>query len=135
MAIKEKKSDSQERELITRAQRGDRAAFKMIYDLYRDRVYNLIFYSMGDELSSEDVLQIVFIKIYRGLPSFRFEARLATWIYRITLNECLNQQQRRGGQYVPFESLFGSDEEFDSAAPPDLQHADKERREIIHQAM
>ena len=135
MPIKEKQSDSQERELIVRAQRGDRAAFKTIYDRYRDRIYNFIFYSMGDELSSEDVLQIVFIKIYRGLPNFRFEASLATWIYRITLNECLNQQQRRSAQYVPFEALFGSDEEFDTAALPDLQHADKERREIIHQAM
>jgi|SRR5215216_554875 len=135
MAIKEKQLDSQERELIMHAQRGDRAAFKAIYDRYRDRIYNLIFYSIGDELSSEDVLQIVFIKIYRGLPNFRFEASFATWIYRITLNECLNQQQRRGAQYVPFESLFGSAEEFDTSAPPDLQHADKERREIIHQAM
>ncbi|MFP5264774.1 MAG: RNA polymerase sigma factor [Blastocatellia bacterium] len=118
-----------------RAQRGDRCAFKALYESYRDRVYNIIFYSMGDELASEDILQIVFIKIYRGLPGFRFEASLATWIYRITLNECLNQQQRRGAQYVPFEAILGSDDEFDSAAPPDLEHADKERREIIRRAM
>jgi RNA polymerase sigma-70 factor, ECF subfamily len=135
MDIREKKSGSEEHDLIRRVQRGERAAFKSLYDRYRDRIYNLIFYSMGDELSSEDILQIVFIKVYRGLPGFRFEASLSTWIYRITLNECLNQQQRRGAQYVPFEALFGSDEEFDPAAPPDLQHADKERREIIHQAM
>src|SRR5215213_9364360 len=106
MKIWEKQSGSEEDELIRRAQRGDRVAFKALYDRFRDRVYNLIFYSMGDELSSEDVLQIVFIKIYRGLPGFRFEASLATWIYRITLNECLNQQSRRGAQYVPFEALF-----------------------------
>jgi RNA polymerase sigma-70 factor (ECF subfamily) len=135
MTIQGTQLDSRERELITKAQRGDRAAFKAIYDRYRDRVYNLIFYSMGEELASEDILQIVFIKIYRGLPGFRFEANLATWIYRITLNECLNQQQRRGAQYVPFEAILGSNDEFDSAAPPDLEHADKERREIIHRAM
>src|ERR1051325_215199 len=135
MAIKERQLDSQERELIISAQRGDRAAFKAIYDRYRDRIYNFIFYSMGDELSSEDVLQIVFLKIYRGLPAFRFEASLATWIYRITLNECLNQQQRRGTQYVPFEAILGSDDEFDNAVPPDAAHADRERREIIHGAM
>lgn len=135
MNIQESKSDLKERELIERAQRGDRAAFKALYDRYRDRVYNLIFYSMGDELASEDILQIVFIKIYRGLPGFRFEASLATWIYRITLNECLNQQQRRGAQYVPFDAILGSDHEFDPAALPDFEHADKERREIIHRAM
>jgi RNA polymerase sigma-70 factor, ECF subfamily len=135
MTIQAAQLDSQERELIMGAQRGDRAAFKALYDRYRDKVYNFIFYSVGDELSSEDILQIVFLKIYRGLPTFRFEASLATWIYRITLNECLNQQQRRGAQYVPFEAIFGSDEELDTAAPPDLQHAERERREIIHQAM
>jgi RNA polymerase sigma-70 factor (ECF subfamily) len=135
MTIHATQSDNAERELIMRAQRGDRAAFKALYESYRDRVYNIIFYSMGDELASEDILQIVFIKIYRGLPGFRFEASLATWIYRITLNECLNQQQRRGAQYVPFEAILGSDDEFDSAAPPDIEHADKERREIIQRAM
>jgi RNA polymerase sigma-70 factor (ECF subfamily) len=133
--IRETQLDFRERELITSAQGGDRAAFKALYDRYRDRVYNLIFYSMGEELASEDILQIVFLKIYRGLPTFRFEASLATWIYRITLNECLNQQQRRGAQYVPFEAILGSDDEFDNAVPPDLQHADRERREIIHRAM
>jgi RNA polymerase sigma-70 factor (ECF subfamily) len=135
MTIHATQSDNAERELIMRAQRGDRAAFKALYESYRDRVYNIIFYSMGDELASEDILQIVFIKIYRGLPGFRFEASLATWIYRITLNECLNQQQRRGAQYVPFEAILGSDDEFDSAAPPDIEHADKERREIIQRAL
>ncbi len=135
MNIQETQSHSPERELILSAQRGDRSAFKTLYDRYRDRVYNLVYYSMGDELASEDILQIIFIKIYRGLPAFRFEASLATWIYRITLNECLNQQQRRGAQYVPFEAILGSDDEFDTARTPDLQHADRERREIIHQAM
>ena len=135
MAVRETHYDPQERDIVVAAQRGDRAAFKTLYDRYRDRVYNLIFYALGDELWAEDVLQIVFVKIYKGLPGFRFKAALATWIYRIAINECLNQQQRRGAEYVPFESLLGSDNEFDTDASPDLQHADNERREIIHQAV
>jgi len=135
MAVRETHYDPQERDLVVAAQRGDRSAFKALYDRYRDRVYNLIFYALGDELRTEDVLQIVFIKIYKGLPSFRFEAAFATWIYRIVINECLNQQQRRGAEYVPFEALLGSDNEFDPDSQPDLQHADNERREIIHQAV
>ena len=74
------------------------------------------------------------MKIFRGLPAFRFEASLATWIYRIALNECLNQQRRRGIQQVPFETLLGSDEEPASAAA-DLQHAESERHEIVHRAV
>ena len=126
---------SDERETIAAAQRGDRAAFKSLYDRYRDRVYNLIYYSMGDELSAEDVLQIVFVKVYRGLPRFRFEASFATWIYRITINECLNQQRGCGALEIPFEALLGSGEEHNPGAAADLQHAESERREIIHRAV
>jgi RNA polymerase sigma-70 factor, ECF subfamily len=127
--------EQDERALMLAAQRGDRNAFKSIYERYRDRLNNLIFYSLGDSLWTEDVLQIVFIKIYKGLPGFRFEASPATWMYRIALNECLNQQQRRGAAHVPFEEILGSDDEYDRTTLPDLAHADRERREIIRQAV
>lgn len=135
MKVRESQSDFEERATIIAAQQGDRDAFKELYDRYRDRVYNVIFYSMGDELKAEDVLQIVFVKIFRGLPKFRFESRLATWIYRIALNECLNQQRAPGAQHIPFEALLGSDEELDAGAAADLQHAQEERRQIIHRAV
>jgi len=135
MDLRQSQRDSEERDTIVAAQQGDRAAFKTLYDRYRDRVYNLIFYSLGDELGAEDVLQIIFVKIYRGLPGFRFEASLATWIYRITLNECLNQQRGRSPQPIPFEALLGSDDEMDIGAAADLEHAEGERREIIHRAV
>ena len=125
-----------ERALVAAAQSGDRNAFKSLYERYRDRLNNLIYYSLGgDGLWAEDVLQIVFIKIYKGLPGFRFEASLATWMYRIALNECINQQQRRGAAHVPFEEILGSDDEYDRQPLPDLAHADRERREIIRQAV
>lgn len=117
------------------AQSGDRNAFKLLYERYRDRLNNLIYYSLGDSLWAEDVLQIVFIKIFKGLPGFRFEASVATWMYRIALNECINQQQRRGAAHVPFEEILGSDDEYDRQPLPDLAHADRERREIIRQAI
>ena len=135
MKVRESQPDFEERATIIAVQQGDRDAFKALYERYRDRVYNIIFYSIGDELRAEDVLQIVFVKIYRGLANFRFEASLATWIYRITFNECLNQQRRRGAQHIPFEALLGSDEELDTGAAADLQHAEGERREIVHRAV
>lgn len=135
MKVRESQPDFEERATVIAVQQGDRDAFKTLYKRYRDRVYNIIFYSMGDELRAEDVLQVVFVKIYRGLPNFRFEASLATWIYRITLNECLNQQRVRGAQHIPFEALLGSDDELDTGAAADLQHAEGERREIVHRAV
>lgn len=129
------KPEQDERALVLAAQQGDRGAFKALYDRYRDRLNSLIFYSLGDSVWTEDVLQIVFVKIYKGLPGFRFEAHPSTWMYRIAINECLNQQQRRGAVHVPFEEILGSDEEFDRSVLPDLAQADRERREIVRRAV
>src|SRR5689334_16933057 len=105
--IRESEKYADERDLVREARRRDRRAFKDLYDLYRDRVYTLAYYSLGDSLAAEDLLQTVFLKVHKGLSGFRFESSLSTWIYRITLNECLNQQRRRGAEYVPLESIFG----------------------------
>jgi RNA polymerase sigma-70 factor (ECF subfamily) len=127
--------EQDERALVLAAQRGDRHAFRALYERYRDRLNNLIFYTLGDAVWAEDVLQIVFIKIYKGLPGFRYQSSPATWMYRIALNECLNQQQRRGVAHVPFEEILGSGDELDRSTLPDLAHADRERSEIIGQAV
>ena len=120
MNVREKQPDSDERELVDAARREDRDAFKALYERYRDRIYNLAFYSLGEALWAEDVLQIVFMKIYRGLPGFRHEASLSTWIYRIAVNECQNQLQRRGARHVPLDAILGRDEEFDTGELPDI---------------
>src|SRR4030095_5346234 len=88
-----------EQELVAAVKQGDCAAFKVLYELYRDRVFNLICYSLNDSMLAEDVLQNVFIKIYRALPGLRFESSLGTWIYRITHNECQYQLKRRDQRY------------------------------------
>jgi len=135
MNVREMQPDSEERELVDAARREDRGAFKALYERYRDRIYNLAFYSLGEELWAEDVLQIVFLKIYRGLPAFRYEASLSTWIYRIAVNECQNQLQRRGAKHVPLDAILGSDEEFDTAQLPDTEQLERERRQILRDAV
>jgi len=135
MNVREKQPDFEERELVGAVGREDRGAFRALYERYRDRVYNLAFYSLGEELWAEDVLQIVFLKIYRGLPAFRYEASLSTWIYRIAVNECQNQLQRRGAKHVPLDAILGSDEEFDTAQLPDTEHLERERRQILRDAV
>ncbi|MFY9557405.1 MAG: RNA polymerase sigma factor [Blastocatellia bacterium] len=135
MDIRETQSDSDERKLVEAASRGDRTAFKCLYDRYRDRVYNMAFYSLGEVLWAEDVLQIVFLKIYRGLPGFRFEAGLATWVYRITLNECQNQLRRRGARHLPLEAILGTFDEIDSNVLQDIEQVSRERRKIVQEAV
>lgn len=127
--------ESHERDLFRRAQRGDRAAFRDIYELYRDRVFRLVFYSLNERALAEDVSQTVFLKIYRALASFRFEAEPATWIYRIALNECMNQNRRHSPKHVPIESILGSGEEIDCEAPPDDRQARGEIQRVIQRTV
>lgn len=135
MSLEDTDSDRAERELILAAQRGEIGAFKSLYEAYRDRVYNLAFYWLGDRVLAEDVLQTIFMKVHRGLSAFRFEAMLSTWIYRIAVNECQNQARRRGDRFVPLEAILGGSEELDPAPLQDDQHARSERQEIIQQAI
>jgi RNA polymerase sigma-70 factor (ECF subfamily) len=123
-------------EIVRDARRGDRAAFRTLYDRNRDRVYNLAFYMLGEPLWAEDVLQIVFLKAYKGLAGFRLDAEFGTWLYRIALNECQNQLRGRRAEFVPLESVLGRSEEVDRSGPlPDRERQEQQRSEILRQAV
>jgi RNA polymerase sigma-70 factor (ECF subfamily) len=83
-----------ERELVERCRRGDEGAFQELVDRYKDLVFALIARTVQDRSRAEDLAQEVFLRIHRGLPYFRGEARLSTWIYRIVANVCLQDQAR-----------------------------------------
>ncbi|MBI3651303.1 MAG: RNA polymerase sigma factor [Acidobacteria bacterium] len=135
MRFQDTQSTPREHDLIMAAQDGDRTAQRSIYELYRDRVQNLVYYSLGDALFAEDISQVIFLKIFRALPDFRFESALATWIYRIAINECLNQSRRDNAQYVPLDAILGSVEEIAAADWPDRQQERQQRQQIIQQAV
>ena len=80
-----------ERELVERCRRGDEGAFQELVDRYKTLVFALIARTVQDRSRAEDLAQDVFLKIHRGLPYFRGEARLSTWIYRIVANACAEQ--------------------------------------------
>ena len=83
-----------ERELVERCRRGDEGAFQELVDRYKDLVFALIARTVQDRSRAEDLAQEVFLRIHRGLPYFRGEARLSTWIYRIVANVCLQDAGR-----------------------------------------
>src|SRR5215217_1404880 len=83
-----------ERELVERCRAGDENAFQRLVDTYKDLVFALIARTVQDRSRAEDLAQDVFLRIHRGLPYFRGEARLSTWIYRIVANVCVQDQGR-----------------------------------------
>lgn len=71
------------------------AAFRTLVDTYKERLYWQIRRMVVSHDDADDVLQQTFIKAWTGLDTFRGEARLSTWLYRIASNEALNHQARR----------------------------------------
>src|SRR6059058_6164125 len=80
-----------ERELVERYRRGDEGDFQELVDRYKDLVFGLIGRTVQDRSRAEDLAQDVFLRIHRGLPYFRGEARLSTWVYRIVANVCVQE--------------------------------------------
>ena len=77
-----------DQKLVERCRQGDEGAFQELVDGYKELVFALIARTVQDRSRSEDLAQDVFLRIHRGLPYFRGEARLSTWIYRIVVNVC-----------------------------------------------
>ena len=75
-----------EHELVERCRQGDETAFRELVDLYKGLVFGLISRSIANPARSEELAQDVFLKVHKGLPYFRGEAKLSTWIYRIVIN-------------------------------------------------
>jgi RNA polymerase sigma-70 factor, ECF subfamily len=94
------------------AQRGDRAAFDAIVDLYDERLRLLAFHLLRDADLADDALQDTFFNAYRGLPAFGRRSALGTWLYRITYTVCMGYLRKaRGGSvsYEEAEEVIGAD--------------------------
>ena len=75
-----------EHELVERCRQGDDRAFRELVDQFKGLVFGLVVRSIPNHARAEEVAQDVFLKVHRGLPYFRGESKLSTWIYRIVLN-------------------------------------------------
>ncbi|MBA2662016.1 MAG: sigma-70 family RNA polymerase sigma factor [Bradymonadaceae bacterium] len=77
-------------QLVERAQKGDRDAFKELVEKYQRKVYSICFGMLKNPDDSMDVSQEVFIKVYRYLEKFNQQSSFYTWLYRITVNMCID---------------------------------------------
>ncbi len=83
-----------EQELILRAQKKDVAAFEQLMERYRKSVYSTCFRMAGNPEDAADMAQEAMLKIFRSMDKFRGNAKLSTWIYRITVNACLDELKK-----------------------------------------
>lgn len=88
-------SGEDERLLIQRVKAGDQKAFEAIFSRYVNRVYRQAFKLVGNEADAEDVVQEVFLLVYRKAQSFLGKSEFSTWLYRLTANAALTKLRQR----------------------------------------
>lgn len=99
-----------ERRLIEACQQGDREAFRQLFEAYRDRVWSVALHFTGDETAARDITQQVFLKLFTSIAQFRHDANFATWLYRLVVNLCLDEQRRRR-RFISFDFLRSGDDD------------------------
>ena len=83
-------AEDTDKELVKRVQKGDQAAFDLLFARYQAKIINLISRYVRDREEVRDVAQEAFIKAYRALPRFRGDSAFYTWLYRIAINTAKN---------------------------------------------
>jgi RNA polymerase sigma-70 factor (ECF subfamily) len=119
---------SDEAQLIARAAGGDAVAFRRLYEAHRERVARLAYRVLGGHRDLEDVVQEVFVQVYKSLPDFRGQSKFGTWLHRVTINVVL--MQRRAARSRPIFAEASADDHVashDSPAPDE----DAECRERV----
>jgi RNA polymerase sigma-70 factor (ECF subfamily) len=88
-------SEQDDTQLVKASQHGNQDAFALLVQRHQRRVFNMVMRMLQDYEDASEVTQEAFLAAWQGLPSFRGEARFATWLYRITYHCCLRQLERR----------------------------------------
>lgn len=84
-----------EEELIARAASGDGVAFSDLMAMHEGRMYAVALRMCGNREDAQDCLQDAMIRIYRSIAGFKAQSSFSTWVYRITMNTCLDELRRR----------------------------------------
>ncbi len=82
-------------DVLDRCQAGEIDALGQVYDAYGQRVYRLCRSLLGQDADAEDASQEVFLRIHAKASSFGGRSKFSTWIYRLTVNHCLNRRKQR----------------------------------------
>ncbi len=131
-----------EASLIARLRAQEIEAFEELVAQFERPVYSLCFRLLGDGEEARDAAQETFLKVYRGLSSFRGESGLKTWIYRIAINQAMNQQRwwrrRHRDETISLdlsrgesETTIGSTLPVKGASPEQLAIAAQRERRIM----
>src|SRR5438046_4176763 len=110
-------------DLVARCQAGDIEAFETIYRQHASRLYTLACRMAGSPEDGEDLLQEIFLQAHRKLGSFKGDATLGTWLYRLALNHCLDYVRSRQAKMNKLTETLDAETSFDPLARPETPSA------------
>jgi RNA polymerase sigma-70 factor (ECF subfamily) len=96
--------------LVERLQSGEEAAYEQLVGRFQQPVYSLVCRLINDTGDASDVVQDVFLKVFRSIGSFRGQSSLKTWVYRIAVNEAHNRRRWFGRHRRPEVGLEASED-------------------------
>jgi len=100
-----------ETDAVRLAQRGDAAAFELLYRLHGRRVYALCLRMVGSPSDAEDLVQEAFLQLFRKIGTFRGESAFSTWLHRMTVNVVLMRLRKKALPTSSLEETVDPDEE------------------------
>jgi len=124
-----------DQQLVAASKRGDQDAFAQLVQRYQRRIFNLVYRMLQQYEEASEITQETFLAAWQGLPSFRGEARFATWLYRIAYNCALKQLETRKRDRalqtaLQAEQALESEDTFDRA---DAQIDEHERQAFVQE--
>ncbi len=96
----------EEQVLVQRMQQGDMLAFRELVERYKKNIYYLSYDLTGNHHDAEDLSQEVFIKAFRSMSNFRGDAKLSSWLYRITVNTAISQKRKKSVSNMQLQENF-----------------------------
>lgn len=109
--IRSQNSWEKEIGMIKALSKGDEKAYRELYRLYASKIGSLAKSYLGTD-DVDDIIQEVFVRIFKGVRKFRGESKLSTWIYRITVNVCNNFYKKFKNKTVALDVEDNEDEDY-----------------------
>lgn len=132
----------EEKKLLERAKKGDVEAFESLVEVYQKKVYNIALRMIGNPHDAEELAQEVFIRVFKSLAGFKEQAQFSTWIYRITINTCLDELRKRKNRRVVYldQEIDTGENEIkrqleDDRPTPDVSAEKNELRKLVQDAI
>src|SRR5512136_2602145 len=122
--------------MISRCQQGDQEALKEIFDKYNKKVYRIAYGVVRQREEALDVVQEVFIKLFRSIKNFKGRSNFYTYLYRMVMNTAIDHKRKAGKQFMSSLDVEGSFEPSDEPEKgPEKLLLQKELEERVKLAM